>query len=106
MAWLSLFVAGIFEVIWAICLKYSNGFTNIKYSLFTVVGMIISFYFLSQATKVLPIGTAYTIWTGIGALGAMIFGVIFFKEAFTLWRVIFLIFILVGILGLKFTAEQ
>ena len=104
MAWVYLFIAGIFEIIWAIGLKYTNGFTRLWPTVVTVIGMIISFYYLSQATKVLPIGTAYTIWTGIGAAGAVILGIILFGEPKTLIRFVFLAFVITGIIGLKVTA--
>ena len=104
MAWVYLFVAGIFEIVWAIGLKYTNGFTRLWPSVVTVIGMVISFYYLSQATKVLPIGTAYTIWTGIGAAGAVILGIILFNEPKTLLRLMFLAFVITGIIGLKVTA--
>lgn len=104
MSWAYLLIAGIFEVIWAIGLKYSNGFTRFFPSLITLGGMIISFYFLSLATKTLPIGTAYAIWTGIGALGTVILGIILFNEPLNFWRITFLNFILIGIVGLKLTS--
>ncbi|MDM5317826.1 quaternary ammonium compound efflux SMR transporter SugE [Fictibacillus sp. b24] len=104
MAWVYLFIAGIFEIVWAIGLKYTNGFTRLWPSVVTVIGMIVSFYYLSQATKVLPIGTAYTIWTGIGAAGAVILGIILFGEPKTLLRFVFLAFVITGIIGLKVTA--
>lgn len=105
MAWVYLIIAGVFEVVWAIALKYSHGFTKPIPSLITFAGMIISFYLLSLATKTLPIGTAYAIWTGIGALGAVILGIILFKEPVTVLRMIFVIFLLTGIIGLKFTSS-
>ncbi len=104
MAWVYLFIAGIFEIVWAIGLKYTNGFTRLWPSVVTIIGMIVSFYYLSQATKVLPIGTAYTIWTGIGAAGAVILGIILFGEPKTLIRFVFLAFVITGIIGLKVTA--
>lgn len=104
MAWIYLIIAGVFEVVWATALKYSEGFSKLKPSIATVVGMIISFYFLAQATKTLPLGTAYAIWTGIGALGTVIVGVIFFGEPLAFKRIIFITILLVGILGLKFTS--
>jgi quaternary ammonium compound-resistance protein SugE len=104
MAWAYLFIAGIFEIVWAIGLKYTNGFTKVVPSVVTIAGMIISFYFLSLATKVLPIGTSYTIWTGIGAAGAVILGIILFGEPKSVLRFVFLAFILTGIIGLKITA--
>jgi quaternary ammonium compound-resistance protein SugE len=104
MAWIYLIIAGIFEVIWAMGLKYSHGLTKLYPSLITLGGMIISFYLLSLATKSLPIGTAYAIWTGIGALGTVLLGIILFNEPLNLLRVIFLGLILVGIIGLKLTS--
>ncbi|MCL4274602.1 MAG: quaternary ammonium compound efflux SMR transporter SugE [Anaerolineales bacterium] len=101
MSWIYLFIAGLFEIVWAIGLKYTQGFTRPLPSVITVAGMIVSFYFLALATKVLPIGTAYAIWTGIGAVGAVTLGIILFKEPFDLLRVIFLLFIVTGIIGLK-----
>ncbi len=104
MAWIYLFIAGIFEVVWAIALKYSHGFTKLIPSLITLGGMAISFYLLSIATKTLPIGTAYAIWTGIGALGTVLLGILFLNEPVNFLRIVFLFLILVGIIGLKFTA--
>ena len=74
MAWIELFIAGIFEVVWSTCMKYSNGFTNLKFTIFTFAGMAVSFYFLAMAVKKLPMGTAYGVWTGVGALGAVAVG--------------------------------
>lgn len=104
MAWVYLFIAGIFEVVWAIGLKYSHGFTKLIPSVITILGMLISFYLLAQATKSLPLGTSYAIWTEIGALGTVILGIVFFHEPLNIPRVLFLIMILVGILGLKLTS--
>ncbi len=104
MAWLYLFIAGIFEVIWAMGLKYSHGFTKLYPSLITLGGMIISFYLLSLATKSLPIGTAYAVWTGIGALGTVILGIFLFNEPLSIQRIVFLGLILIGIFGLKLTS--
>jgi quaternary ammonium compound-resistance protein SugE len=104
MAWIYLIIAGVFEVIWAMALKYSHGFTRLFPSLVTLLGMVISFYLLSLATKTLPIGTAYAIWTGIGALGAVLLGILFFNEPVSLLRIVFLFLLLAGILGLKFTS--
>ena len=104
MAWIYLFIAGLFEVVWAIGLKYSHGFTKLIPSIVTIGGMIISFYLLALATKTLPIGTAYAVWTGIGALGTVILGIVFFHEPLNLMRVLFLFLILIGILGLKLTS--
>lgn len=104
MAWLYLIIAGIFEIVWAIGLKYSQGFAKLLPSLVTLGAMVVSFYLLALATKSLPIGTAYIIWTGIGALGAVLLGMILFNEPINILRIIFLCLILVGILGLKFTS--
>ncbi|NNV06748.1 quaternary ammonium compound efflux SMR transporter SugE [Geobacillus sp. C56-T2] len=104
MAWIYLVVAGVFEVVWAIALKYTEGFTRLWPSVVTVLGMAASFYFLSMATKTLPIGTAYAVWTGIGALGAVVIGMMFLNEPVNAPRILFLLLILIGIIGLKFTA--
>ncbi|WP_261303109.1 quaternary ammonium compound efflux SMR transporter SugE [Paenibacillus andongensis] len=104
MAWLYLVIAGVFEVVWAISLKFSNGFTRLVPSSVTIAGMVVSFYFLAIATKTLPIGTAYAAWTGIGAVGAIIVGTLFLDEPISLTRILFMILILVGVLGLKFTS--
>ncbi|MED0654864.1 quaternary ammonium compound efflux SMR transporter SugE [Anoxybacillus geothermalis] len=106
MAWVYLVVAGIFEIVWAISLKYTDGFTRLWPSVVTIAGMAASFYFLSMATKTLPIGTAYAVWTGIGAMGAVIIGMLFLNEPVTVPRIIFLLFILVGLIGLKLTSGQ
>jgi quaternary ammonium compound-resistance protein SugE len=104
MAWIFLVIAGVFEVVWAIGLKYTEGFTKLYPSVITIVGMAISFYFLSMAVKTLPIGTAYAIWTGIGAAGAVILGIVLFGEPRSLLRLMFVAFILIGIIGLKATS--
>lgn len=104
MNWLYLVIAGIFEVVWAIGLKFSHGFTKLYPSIITIIGMIISFYLLALATKTLPIGTAYAIWTGIGALGTVILGIVFFNEPLNIVRLFFVLLILVGIIGLKITS--
>lgn len=106
MAWFYLVIAGLFEVVWAIGLKYTHGFTKLVPSVVTVVGMIISFSFLSTALKTLPIGTAYAIWTGIGAVGTVIVGMFFFNEPRDFMRILFILLIVGGILGLKITAPQ
>ena len=106
MSWLYLFIAGVFEIVWAIALKYTQGFTRPFPSLITIAGMVVSFYFLSLATKVLPIGSAYAVWTGIGAVGAITLGVILFKEPFDLPRMLFISLILIGIIGLRFVSPH
>lgn len=106
MAWILLLIAGVMEVGWATCLKLSDGFSKVGYSVLTIIGMLISFGFLAQAMKTLPLGTAYGIWTGIGALGAVIVGLVFFKEPVTAWRMFFAAMLLIGIVGLKFTSHS
>lgn len=101
MEWLYLLIAGLFEISWAIGLKYSHGFTVILPAILTVICMIASFYFLALALKSLPLGTAYSIWTGIGTLGTVIFGIILFKEPVTAIRLFCIALILCGITGLK-----
>ena len=104
MAWVFLFFAGILEVFWSTCLKFSNGFSVLKFSVLTLIGMVFSFLFLAQATKTLPLGTSYAIWTGIGALGALILGILLFKEPCNPARIFFACLLLVGIIGLKATS--
>jgi quaternary ammonium compound-resistance protein SugE len=104
MAWISLIIAGILEIFWAISLKYTDGFSKLWASVFTVGGMIASFYFLAQALKVIPVGTGYAIWTGIGAAGTAILGIILFSEPASLPRLICIGLIVAGIIGLKVTA--
>ncbi|WP_105177627.1 MULTISPECIES: quaternary ammonium compound efflux SMR transporter SugE [Clostridium] len=106
MTWLALIIAGLFEVGWAIGLKYTQGFTKFTPSIFTIVGMIASFYFLSLALKSLPLGTAYAIWTGIGTIGTLILGIILFKEPIDITRIICIGFIIVGIVGLKLVSPH
>ena len=101
MHWIYLNIAGMFEIIWAVGLKFSHGFTQIVPSVLTVIAMIASFYFLSLALKHLPLGTAYAIWTGIGTLGTVIFGIILFKEPVTALRLFCIALIISGITGLK-----
>ncbi|GAA5233819.1 quaternary ammonium compound efflux SMR transporter SugE [Verticiella sediminum] len=101
MHWIILFFAGLFEVVWAIGLKYTYGFTRLVPSVITIAGMIVSFWLLSTAMKVLPLGTAYAIWTGIGAVGTFIAGVIFFHESLSAMRVLSVGLIVAGLIGLK-----
>ena len=104
MAWVYLIVAGLLEVGWALGLKYTDGFTKVLPSILTVAGMIGSFVLLGQALRVLPIGTAYAIWTGIGAVGTAVLGMILFGEPRDVARIVCILLIVAGILGLKFTA--
>ena len=101
MQWIILFVAGLFEIAWAIGLKYTEGFSKLWPSVFTIACMIISMGLLAYSVKHLPVGTAYAIWTGIGAVGTAILGMILFNESRELMRIFFIFLIVVGIVGLK-----
>ena len=104
MAWGILFLAGLFEVGWAIGLKYTMGFTRVGPSVATLVAMVASLGLLSIAVRTLPIGTAYAMWTGIGTVGAAILGIVLFREPATPLRVLCILLIVIGIVGLKFGA--
>ncbi len=99
-AWLILFLAGLLEVIWAIGLKYTEGFSKIVPTLIVLGLAWLSFILLAQAMKAIPVGTAYAVWTGIGAMGAATLGIFFLQEPVSLSRIIFLLMILLGIVGL------
>ncbi|NWF51403.1 MAG: quaternary ammonium compound efflux SMR transporter SugE [Ignavibacteriaceae bacterium] len=101
MAWLILIIAGLFETAWAVGLKYSDGFSKFWPSVFTIISMIISIALLSVSLKQLSVGTAYAIWTGIGAVGTAIVGMILFNESKELIRIVFIFMIVAGIVGLK-----
>ena len=103
-AWILLVIAGLLETAWAIGLKYTAGFTRPWPTVLTLVGIVASMWLLGIAAKTLPIGTAYAVWVGIGALGAAILGVVLFKEPVNAGRVVFLVLLLVSIVGLKLTA--
>jgi quaternary ammonium compound-resistance protein SugE len=100
--WIYILIAAVFEVGWAIGLKYSEGLTRFWPSVATIVGMLLSFWFLSQGTKTLPVGTAYAVWTGIGALGTAVLGIFLFNESKDLIRILFIVMIACGVVGLKF----
>ena len=101
MAWIYLTVAGLFEIGWAIGLKYTDGFTRVLPSLWTIACMIASIFLLGLALKTLPVGTAYAVWTGIGAVGTAILGIWLFAEPATAARLLCIGLILSGIVGLK-----
>jgi len=103
MSWVWIIIASMFEISWAVGLKYSQGFTQLKATIFTIVTMILSYVFLSLGVKNLPIGTAYAVWTGIGAVGTAVYGIIYFNESKDLMRVFFIFLIVVGIIGLRLT---
>ncbi|WP_458376562.1 DMT family transporter [Pseudomonas pergaminensis] len=104
MAWLSLIIAGILEIVWAFSMKQSEGFTKLGASVVTIVTVVASFILLSYSMKSLPLGTAYTIWTGIGAIGAFVVGVLFLGEPAGMLRVLAAIMIIGGLLLMKFSS--
>lgn len=106
MGWIYLFVAGIFEVVWAIGLKHSDGFTKLGPSVFTLITMGISIACLSFALKTIPLANAYAIWTGIGAVGVTIFGIVWLNESADLKRILCIGLIVAGIVGLKLLSSS
>lgn len=105
-SWIVLIIAGLFEVCWAIGLKYTDGFTKLVPSIFTLVTLALSMFLLAKATQTLPIGTAYGVWVGVGALGAAILGIFLFNESASPARIFFLFLLLVAIIGLKATSKS
>ena len=105
MDWIILFIAGLFETAWAIGLKYTDGFTRLWPSVGTLAAMVISVVLLGYAMKSLPVGTAYAVWTGIGAVGTVILGIVLFSEPVNVGRVISIALIIAGIIGLKFVSH-
>jgi quaternary ammonium compound-resistance protein SugE len=105
MSWFILFIAGLFEVVWAVGIKYTVGWTKLWPSIFTVLAMIASFYLLSMALKTIPMGTAYAVWTGVGIIGTAIFGIIYFKEPTDILRLVCILLIIIGIVGLRMLAR-
>lgn len=106
MAWLTLLLAGLLEVCWSVGLKYTDGFTKIVPSVFTVVSMIASILLLGLALKTLPLGTAYAVWTGIGTLGAALLGILLFGEDASPARLASIGLIVAGIAGLKLVSPE
>lgn len=105
MNWIYLIIAGVLEIGFTTCLKLSVNFTNLKWSAGFLICAVLSFLFLNKATVTLPMGTAYAVWTGIGAVGTVVIGIVFFKEPFSFWRIFFITTLIISILGLKFFAE-
>lgn len=106
MHWLMLLLAGIFEVGWALAMKYSEGFTKLVPSIITIVGYILSAIFLAIALKKLPLGTAYAMWTGFGIVGTSVLGIFLFNEKLSIPQVICVLLIVIGIVGLKLLAKD
>ena len=106
MAWVALFIAGLLEVGWAVGLKYTQGFTKLWPSVGTIGAMALSFLLLSKALKTIPVGTGYAVWTGIGAVGTVIVGMAILGEPRDAGRLICVLFIIAGILGLKLVSPH
>ena len=106
MNWLLLFIAGLFEVAWAIAMKYSEGFTRFWPSVITVIGYLASLVLLTMAIKELPVGTGYAVWTGIGIVGTTVLGVLLFQEKLSLLQVLCILLIIIGIIGLRLLSPQ
>lgn len=106
MAWLILIAAGLFEIAWAVGLKYTDGFTRIGPSMATAGAIIVSMGLLGLAVRTLPLGTAYAVWTGIGTVGTAILGIVLFREPATAARLFCIALIVIGIAGLKLTAGR
>ncbi|OIV36640.1 hypothetical protein BIV57_15165 [Mangrovactinospora gilvigrisea] len=105
MAWIMLIVAGLFEVAWSTLMKYSHGFTRLWPSIGFVVTLVLSMGLLTAATKHLPLGTAYGVWVGVGAVGAAVLGIVLFKEPVTAARIFFICLLIASIIGLKATSH-
>lgn len=105
MAWILLLLAGLFEVVWAYSMKMSDGFSKLTPSIVTIVFMLLSFALLSMSMKSLPLGTAYTIWTGIGAIGAFVVGIVFLNESMSAMRIAAAVLIVSGLVLMKLSSE-
>ena len=105
MAWLILVVAGLFEIGWAVGLKYSEGFTRLVPSVLTAASLVLSMGLLGVALKTLPLGTAYGVWTGIGTVGTALLGILIFREPATVARLVCIGLIVTGIVGLKMVTK-
>lgn len=106
MTWLVLIIAGLFETAWAIGLKYTEGFSRFWPSFWTIIAMVISVWLLGLSVKALPVGTAYAVWVGIGAVGTVLLGMWLFQEPVNPLRVISLLLIIAGIIGLKLASQH
>lgn len=106
MGWIYLIIAGLFEVGFTTSLKLSDNFGNKGWAALFFVSITLSFYFLNKAIQMIPIGTAYAVWTGIGAVGTVIVGILLFKEPSDFWRMFFIALLIGSILGLKFVSQS
>ena len=105
-AWIYLIIAGLFEVGFTTSLKLSENFANKGWAVMFFISITLSFLFLNKAIQSIPMGTAYAVWTGIGATGTVIIGILFFKEPADLWRVVFIVLLIGSILGLKLVSSH
>ncbi|GCC52935.1 QacE family quaternary ammonium compound efflux SMR transporter [Chryseotalea sanaruensis] len=105
MSWIYLMIAGCFEVGFTTCLKLSNNFTNWKWSVAFFICISLSFHFLNESIKTIPLGTAYAVWTGIGAVGTVLIGIFIFKEPSDFWRIFFIMLLIGSIIGLKLVSK-
>ncbi|MFI4870605.1 MAG: DMT family transporter [Phycisphaerales bacterium JB061] len=105
MAWVILVVAGLFEIAWAVGLKYTDGFTRLWPSVLTLIAITASMYLLAVAARTLPIGTAYAIWVGIGVAGTTLAGFTFLDEPVNAWRIFFVLLLMISVAGLKLTGS-
>lgn len=101
MMWIVLIIAGFFELAFTVCMKLSNGLKNVKYTILTVISSCVSIGLLSIATKTLPLGISYAVWTGLGTLFNVIFGIVVFKESKSAKKLIFMAIVLLGVIGLR-----
>src|SRR4051812_18851565 len=106
MAWLTLILAGLFEVGFTTCLKMSENLTNTKWSILFFVCIVLSFLLLNKATQTIPLGTGYAVWTGIGAAGTVLIGIFIFREPSDSWRVFFIFLLIASIIGLKLVSKH
>lgn len=105
MEWIILTLAGLLEIAWAVGLKYTDGFTKLVPSVFTIVAMLLSFWLLSLSLKTLPLGISYAVWTGIGIMGTVIFGIMWLGESASVLKIVFISLILIGIIGLNVSSN-
>jgi quaternary ammonium compound-resistance protein SugE len=105
MAWLILVLAGLFEVAFTTCLKLSDNFKNTGWSIAFFISISLSFYLLNKAIQTIPLGTGYAVWTGIGAVGTALIGILVFKEPAYFWRVFFILLLISSIIGLKLVSK-
>lgn len=104
--WLYVITGGILEIFWVLCLKKSEGFSHLLFSIITILLVVISFYLFALGMENLPTGVAYTVFTGIGAVGTIVFGIVFLHESISTYKIVFSVLLIIGILGLKMTSKE